>query len=276
VAASVIPIHDMADPRLAPYRAVRERDLAREDGLFILEGEVVLRQALAHGRFPPVSVLLSEARAKAAGGLLAAIPAGTPVYSVPAGAMEAIAGFHVHRGALAVAARGRPSAPPELIARLPADALVVACIGIANHDNLGGVFRNAAAFAADAVLLDGTSCDPLYRKAIRVSVGAALAVPYARGGSGPDLMAALAGAGFRLLGLSPSGAGTLAAIRPEGRTALVLGTEGPGLVAGILAATETVRIPMSERIDSLNLATASGIALAALFAMRQESRRAAP
>jgi len=184
-----------------------------------------------------------------------------PVFTAAQSVMNAIAGFAVHRGVMAIGRKPAPQALDGFLDRLPERALVVAAIGIANHDNIGGIFRNAAAFGADAVLLDATSCDPLYRKAIRVSVGAALLVPFHRGACADALLPALAARGFALAALSPSGREDLATYRPGARTAMILGAEGPGLPEAILAAAETLRIPMAGGFDSLNVATASGIAL---------------
>jgi len=152
-----------------------------------------------------------------------------------------------------------------LIATLPDAAVVVALFGIANHDNIGGIFRNAAAFGANAVLLDDACCDPLYRKAIRVSVGAALKVPFARF-DGADPIAMLRDAGFEVLALSPAGGATLASYRRGRRVATLFGAEGPGLSEDLLAQARTVRIPMAGGFDSLNVATTSGIVLAYLSA----------
>ena len=140
-------------------------------------------------------------------------------------------------------------------------ALVVGLIGIANHDNMGGLFRNAAAFGADAVLLDAGCCDPLYRKAIRVSVGAALRVPFSRLAAGEDMPAILAAAGFETLALSPAGAQPLRDIARAPRTAVLFGAEGAGLPAELLARTRTISIRMSPGWDSLNVAAASAIVL---------------
>jgi tRNA G18 (ribose-2'-O)-methylase SpoU len=126
---------------------------------------------------------------------------------------------------------------------------------------MGGVFRNAAAFGAAAVLLDDTCCDPLYRKAIRVSVGAALTLPFARAGTARDLAALLAGAGFETIALSPAGEADLAEVRLGARAAVMLGAEGPGLPAAVLEQVRSVRIPMAGGFDSLNVATTSGIVL---------------
>jgi tRNA G18 (ribose-2'-O)-methylase SpoU len=148
-----------------------------------------------------------------------------------------------------------------LIGGLGPDALVMTLMGVSNHDNIGGLFRNAAAFGVDAVLLDGACCDPLYRKAIRVSVGGALMVPFARLAPDEDVVGLLQGAGIRCLALSPGGAVALADVKRGGPTALLLGAEGAGLPDQILARAETVSIRMSGVFDSLNVATASGIAL---------------
>jgi tRNA G18 (ribose-2'-O)-methylase SpoU len=126
---------------------------------------------------------------------------------------------------------------------------------------MGGIFRNAAAFGAAAVLLDADCCDPLYRKAIRVSVGAALTVPFAKLPPGADLIATLEAAGFEVLALSPRGESELDEVAPAGRTAQLLGAEGPGLSDAALARAKGVRIAMAGGFDSLNVATASGVAL---------------
>ena len=256
----LIPGDDPRDPRLEPYRAVRERDLNGRQGRFIAEGEVVLRVLLARSRFRVESVLVSEKRATA-GGVLAEVPPRVPVYVVPQAAMSEVAGFAIHRGLLAVGRREPMACAAELLRNAGPVATVLGLVGLANHDNVGGVFRNAAAFGADAVLLDETSCDPLYRKAIRVSVGAALITPFSRGGTAGDLVGALEEAGFEVVALSPAGAEPLASYRRQSRTALLLGAEGPALPPALLALTRTVRIPMTAGYDSHNVATASGIAL---------------
>lgn len=254
----IVRVTDPADPRIAAYRDVRERDLVGRDGLFIAEGQVVLEKAVAAGRHPIASVLIAGKRVEALAPLLAGLPEATPVYVADQPVLDAIAGFHLHRGILALGRRTVTEAG-VLLARLPERALVVAAAGIANHDNMGGVFRNAATFGADAVLLDPTCCDPLYRKAIRVSVGAALTTPFANAG---DPVAALAAAGFETVALSPRGEVEIGDFRPSGpRIALLLGAEGPGLPDAILARVRSVRIAMADGFDSLNVATTSGIVL---------------
>jgi tRNA G18 (ribose-2'-O)-methylase SpoU len=257
----LIAISDPDDLRIEAYRAVRERDLLGRQHRFIAEGEVVLRVLLRQSRFEVESLLLGEGRVESLNDALHLLPAEVPVYAANRQVMDAIVGFPIHRGILAVAKR--PVLPPVdvLLANLPETALVVGMVGLANHDNVGGIFRNAAAFGADAVLLDQETCDPLYRKAIRVSVGGALVVPFARAASAGALMQALEKASFEVIALSPSGAETLSKVRPSRRTALLLGAEGPGLPPDLLARTRTVSIPMSGGFDSLNVATTSGIAL---------------
>jgi tRNA G18 (ribose-2'-O)-methylase SpoU len=266
--ATPIRIVDADDPRLEPYRAIRERDLVGRQGQFVLEGEVVLRLALVASAFGLDSVLMSSRRIAGSADLVSAVPGNVPVYEADDALIEALAGFAVHRGILAIGRKGEPLAAQSLIKNLPKEALVVMAVGLANHDNMGGLFRNAAAFGVDAVLLDGTCCDPLYRKSIRVSVGAALTVPFARGGDAIDLLQLLTAEGFAVYGLSPSGHRPLQTITPSDRTALVLGTEGEGLPESLMAKLDLVRIAMRSGLDSLNVATASAIALHHLFAQR--------
>jgi len=256
----VIAIDDPDDPRIEGYRDVRERDLVGRDGLFVAEGQVVLEKLVGTGRHPLRSVLMAEKRTAALAGLLAELPEDVAIYAAAQAVMDAIVGFHIHRGILALGERA-PQEPAALLAGLPDRALVVGLSGIGNHDNLGGVFRNAAAFGADAVLLDADCCDPLYRKAIRVSVGAALTTPYAQLPVNLDMVELLAGSGFDVVALSPQGETSLAGFRPAARTAALFGSEGPGLAPEVLARTRTVRIPMANGFDSLNVATTSGIVL---------------
>jgi tRNA G18 (ribose-2'-O)-methylase SpoU len=254
----VILIEDPDDPRIAGYRAVRERDLVGREGLFVAEGQVVLEKLIAAGRHPVVSVLIAGQRVEALAGLLAGIAA--PVYAASQTVMDAIVGFPIHRGILALGRRAEP-ASGDLLAGLPERALVVGLSAIANHDNMGGIFRNAAAFGADAVVLDADCCDPLYRKAIRVSVGAALTIPFAILPRGVDLAQTLAEADFEVVALSPRGDTELSDFTPAPRTAALFGAEGPGLSNDLMARARTVRIAMAGGFDSLNVATTTGIVL---------------
>ena len=183
---SLLPIEITAaeDPRIAAFLSIRERDLTGRQGRFIAEGTVVLRMlAAAHGRgrFHAEAILILRSRLAGVAEILACFPDDVPVYVADAVVFNAIAGFDMHRGVLAIGRRADASGLAELIATAP--PLVLAACGLSNHDNMGALFRNAAAFGAGAVVMDRTSCDPTYRKSSRVSVGAVLTVPFAREGS---------------------------------------------------------------------------------------------
>ena len=264
----LLSIDDPADPRIEPFRAIRERDLKGHGGRFVIEGEVVLRVALRRGRFPVEAVLIAENRVAPLADLIGAAPDSLPIHVAPRPVLDAIAGFPMHRGVLALGRRLPEPGLAAALGALPDQALVMALAGIANHDNMGGLFRNAAAFGVDLVILDETSCDPLYRKAIRVSAGAALTVPFVTGGSVETIADALVDTGFAVVATSPAGAGRLEELVPEPRTAVLFGAEGPGLPKTVLAKLGTVRIAMAGGFDSLNVATASGIVLHNLAARR--------
>ena len=247
----IIEIDNPHDDRLALYRDVKDRDLTGRDGLFMAEGKVVLERLFSSPLAQTISVLTTPERLRG----LADLP-DAPVYVVAQEIMDAVAGFPIHRGYLAL---GRYAPPLLLDAALAEDRVrVLVLSGIANTDNMGGLMRNAAAFGVDAVILDKTCCDPLYRKAIRVSVGGVLQVPHYRV---DDLVGILQAHKLTPYALSPSGAVTLDAVEPAARSALLFGAEGPGLPADVMAACTTVRIEMSGGFDSLNVATTSGIVL---------------
>jgi tRNA G18 (ribose-2'-O)-methylase SpoU len=250
------------DPRIAGFRDIRERDLTGRRGLFVAEGEVVLRVLTSrHALCRPRAVLLAENRVEALGEALAGLPEDVPVYVAGQGVLDAIAGFPLHRGILALGEKPPPRPLEDVIAGVGDEALVVLACGIGNHDNMGGIFRNAAAFGADAVLLDQRCCDPFYRKAIRVSVGAVLRTPMVTGLDAGQAVAALQAANFRVLAMTPSATTALDRAPVGGRVAVVLGTEGPGLPAELIARCEPVGIRMSGGFDSLNVAVAGALAL---------------
>ena len=255
-----IPIHDPDDPRVADYRQIRERDLTGRLGLFVAEGAVVLNVlASPQSRCRAVSALIAEQRIETLRPVLERLAA--PVYAAGQGVMDAVAGFPIHRGILALGEKPAEPDLADLLTAAPGDGLVVAVCGVGNHDNMGGIFRNAAAFGAHAVLLDAHCCDPLYRKAIRVSVGAAVRTPFVTGLDPLAMLDGLEAAGFSLLALSPSGEQPLSEVRPGGRAALILGAEGPGLSPAVMARCRTVAIPMAGGFDSLNVAATSAVAL---------------
>ena len=256
-----VPIDDPSDPRIAAYRDIRDRDLVGRDGLFVAEGKVVLTMLLASKTYRPLSLLIAEPRLAGLSEVLANVPGDVPVFAASQAIMDGIAGFPMHRGILAIGRRLATPSAGELLNGLAERAVVVVLSAIANHDNMGGIFRNAAAFGVGAILLDADCCDPLYRKAIRVSVGAALLVPFTKVPREVDTIDLLERHGFEAIALTPSGAEPLADLRPGLRTAVFLGAEGPGLAPGLIARTRSVRIPMDSNFDSLNVATTSGIVL---------------
>ena len=266
--ANVIPITDSADPRIHAYRDIRERDLVGREGLFVAEGKVVLSMLLESTTFRPQSLLISARRLASLSAMLADLPEGIPVYSAAQPVLDAIAGFPLHRGILAIGRRVVTPGADALLEAMPAEATVLLLSAVANHDNLGGIFRNAAALGAHGVLLDSDCCDPLYRKALRVSVGTVLSVPFARLAAGEDALALLDRHRFAAIALSPRGGVVLSRWAPPGRTAILLGAEGPGLAAELLARAISVRIPMAAGVDSLNVATTSGIVLHHVAAAR--------
>jgi tRNA G18 (ribose-2'-O)-methylase SpoU len=260
--AAITPVTDPADPRLAPYVAVRERDLVGRRGEFIAEGEVVLRVLLgADARCRADSLLVAENRLARLAPMLEAAGEALPVYVASQAVMDAVVGFHIHRGMLAHGTQPVEPGADALLAALPPRAVLVALFGIANHDNIGGIFRNAAAFGVDAVLLDAACCDPFYRKAIRVSVGATLTVPFVRLAATEDVLALLSRHRFEPMALSPAGLEPLAGLQRPGRAAILLGAEGSGLPPPLLAGARTLAIPMAPGWDSLNVAAASAVVL---------------
>jgi tRNA G18 (ribose-2'-O)-methylase SpoU len=262
------------DPRVHDYRAVREPELVRRRGLFIAEGRLVVGRLLAlpHSRIR--SILVSEAglaalRADAAAGLDAR--PGLPLYLADPGVIDAIGGFHFHRGSLALAERPADLDPAALIAAAAPGRPLVVVEGLAQADNVGSILRNAHAFGAAGVLLDPASVDPLYRKALRTAMGAALIVPWARLVPWPAALGRLRDAGLVVAALTPRPAAqplaAFAVASADRPVALLVGAEGDGLGGAALAAADVqVRIAMAPGADSVNVATATGIALHALAA----------
>jgi len=258
---TLVRITDFDDPRIVEVRDIRERDLAGRQHRFIAEGRVVLRVLSGSDRFGAEKILILENRLAGLEDILNRFPDDVPVMVADRDILDRVVGFPMHRGVLAIGRRGRIETVPEAVRRLPENALVLAASGISNHDNMGGLFRNAAAFGANLVCLDGACCDPLYRKSIRVSVGAALSVPYAVGEAADDVVSALSDRGFAIHALSPRGHESIADLDPGRRCCLLVGTEGEGLPESLLARLDTVRIPQTPHFDSLNVSTAAGIAL---------------
>jgi tRNA G18 (ribose-2'-O)-methylase SpoU len=286
---NLIPLDTLDDPRTAEYRALRDahlRDAAADPaepshGVFIAEGELVVRQ-LFSSSLRTRSVLLTHQRLSTMRDALEHLPSGTPIYLTGQAVMNGIVGFNIHRGILA---SGDRPPQPDLGVLLRTCASLVILEDLANHDNVGGIFRCTAALAGipspgvagptgAAVLLSPRCCDPLYRKAIRVSVGAALHIPFARLSSWPDQLHTVRDAGFRLIALTPDPAAIpidQVGLSAGSRSALILGAEGPGLTdAALTLADVRVRIPISFEVDSLNVTVAAAIALHRLCRPRGE------
>jgi tRNA G18 (ribose-2'-O)-methylase SpoU len=263
VTANVIDVADPADPRLDDFRDLnsvdRRPDLPSGKGLVIAEGVLVVQRMLA-SRFRPRAMLGTDRRLGELADDLVGVDA--PYYRVTADVMAEVVGFHLNRGVLASASR-----PPELTMSQVLDgARTVAVLeGVNDHENLGSIFRNAAGLGVDAVVFGLGCADPVYRRAVRVSMGHALLVPYTWAQAWPRDLLILRDNGFRLLAMTPDpSAHTLADAMSQvagEKVAFLVGAEGPGLTEWAMRASDMrVRIPMSRGTDSLNVATAAALA----------------
>jgi tRNA G18 (ribose-2'-O)-methylase SpoU len=256
-------VDDPDDPRLDDFRDLnsvdRRPDLPTGKALVIAEGVLVVQRMLA-SRFTPHALLGTDRRLDELKEDLAGARA--PIYRTSAEVMARVVGFHLNRGVLAAARR----VPEPSVAQVVDGARTVAVLeGVNDHENLGSIFRNAAGLGADAVVFGSGCADPLYRRAVRVSMGHALLVPYAHAANWPTDLMTLKEHGFRLLAMTPQSqacalAEAMAAVRDE-RVAVLVGAEGPGLTPATLRLSDVrVRIPMSRGTDSLNVATAAALA----------------
>lgn len=261
-------IDDFEDPRIADYQNLKDKRLRADRRRFIVEGWLNLRILLERSAFVPDSILLSDRMHRALQEELVRLAPTCPVFVASRRVFDQVVGFPIHRGCLAACSRGVANDPMVLarglLAAEPAPRIVV-LEGILNLDNVGGIFRNAMGLGGRAVLLCPRSADPLYRKAIRTSMGGSLVVPFARARDLGELLEDLRSAGFEILALDPADASLdLADLKASeiGPAALLLGTEGEGLSGGALAqADRRVRIAMEPGVDSLNVSVAMGIAL---------------
>jgi tRNA G18 (ribose-2'-O)-methylase SpoU len=259
---AIIRVDDVGDDRLAAYRNVSEHDLLANGGLFVAEGRLVVRRLIEARRFPVRSVMVTGTALVPMRELLDAHEE-LPVYVVPQALMNGITGVNMHRGCLALGERPRPRHWRDLV---QSARRVIALERIGNADNVGAVFRSASAFGVDAVLIERSCADPLYRKAIRTSMGAALTMPFAEAEPWPEALRELSRDGWSVVAMTPSPAAIpLRAIAPavsEHPLVVVVGHEGDGLSEAALdACTHHLRIPMTNNVDSLNVATAAAIAL---------------
>ena len=263
----VVEVDDPSDPALADYRHLTDvalrSALEPAHGLYMAEGGRVVERALAAGHRPR-SVLVEHKRLPQAQRLLQREP-GATIYTAPASIVREIAGYSVHRGFLAAMQRPRPRAVAEVVAGA---SRVLVLEDLVDHTNVGAAFRSAAALGFGSVVVSPRCADPLYRRSIKVSMGAVLWVPWAVPAAWPEALAELRAAGFTVLALTPdASARDLAEVAadPPSRIALLIGTEGDGLSrAAREHADASVRIPMSAGIDSLNAAAATAVACYAL------------
>lgn len=256
-------ITDLSDPRIASYRQMSDGRLMAQSGLFVAEGRLVVERVLQDDRYQVESVLLSPAALSAMAPTLDATEGNVDVFEIPAHAFEHLTGHHIHRGCLALVRRPTQPSWPS-VAHAAGTLLVLEAV--ADADNVGSLFRSARALGVDGVLLSPTCCDPLYRKAIRTSMGAVLSMPWAVAEPWPACLPVLRDAGIVLAALTPSAdaidlAPFVMSTR-DARVAWLLGTEGAGLTADALAAADArVRIPMTSGVDSLNVGVAAAVAL---------------
>jgi tRNA G18 (ribose-2'-O)-methylase SpoU len=263
VSAAIQRIAGPDDARVAEYRSISDPELVRRRGLFIAEGRLVVRRLIEDRRCRVRSLLLSDAALTSLGPVLARAALDAPIYVCAADRFLDITGYNIHRGCLALAERPREISAAELVAAARTIAILD---NVANPDNVGSIFRNAAAFNVDGVLLSPGCCDPLYRKAIRTSMAATLRVHFARLDPWPDALAGIVKQRLAIVALTPNPSAEeiddfVHREQPR-RIALLVGSEGPGLSAEAERhADYRVRISIAPEVDSLNVAVAAGIAM---------------
>lgn len=263
-----IAIASASDPRLDEFRDVKDAALRARAGLFLVEGRRNVEVLARQHRYAPQAVLVTPAAFEAMADTWEQLPPEVPVHVASREVVNETVGYDLHRGCLATAARCDEATVGEVIAGAGRQSVVVVAEDLTDVDNVGSLFRNALALGADAVVLSPRCCDPLYRKAVRVSMGAVLRLPYARAGAWPEGLEALRARGYAVVALDPDAASEpLAryAQRAPARLALVVGSEGDGLSRSLLEVSDArIGIPMQAGADSLNVATAAAIALHAL------------
>jgi tRNA G18 (ribose-2'-O)-methylase SpoU len=262
-----IRIDSLDDPRVASYRLLGDQAQLLENNLFVAEGRLVVRRLIELQQWPIESILMT---APAAESLVDVLPlTGAPIYLVEQEVMNDIAGFNIHRGCLALARRAAAATLDRIVTGPLSRVLILE--GVNNPDNVGGLFRSAAAFGVELVVLGPDCGDPLYRKAIRTSMAASLVVPFAQAPQWPGAIRELRADGFTVVALTPNRtAAPIEEVFPHSKLALLVGSEGSGLTPGAMqAATIRIRIPTTADVDSLNVTTAASIAMYHCFAERR-------
>jgi tRNA G18 (ribose-2'-O)-methylase SpoU len=264
----LIPVDSLDTPGLDDYRDVAHPDRLASRGLFVAEGRLVVERLVGLATYRLRSLLLTDAAAAALATVVARVPAEVPIYVAGHAVMNGVVGFNIHRGCLALV--DRPAVRSLAAADLDGADRLLVLEGVNNPDNVGGLFRAGAALGAGLVVLGPDCGDPLYRKAIRTSMGATLGLPWRRAEAWPAALADLRRAGLAVVACTPApDAPSLYDVEPPVRAAVMVGAEGPGLSAAALAQADLrVRIPMHGGVDSLNVTTAAAIVLSALDARR--------
>jgi tRNA G18 (ribose-2'-O)-methylase SpoU len=264
------------DPRLDPYRHVANPQWIRAHGLFVAESRLVVERLLSLDRFRLHSILVNRAAHDVMRPMLSLSDATVLACDDPT--LESITGYNFHRGCLALVHRPADLAPAALFG----SRRLLGIENVGNPDNIGGLFRTAAAFGVGGIILNATSGDPLYRKAIRTSMGASLRVPYAHTDEWLPALAQFRERGFKIAALTPSAAARSLSevaeiVGKDDRLIVLVGAEGPGLDAGTIALADiAIRIPIDSAVDSLNVVVAAGIALHALGPAKEDSRQPQP
>jgi tRNA G18 (ribose-2'-O)-methylase SpoU len=251
------------DSEVELYRGVSDRELLRTHRLFVAEGRLVVRRVIENGSYRVRSLLVNDAARRDLADSIERLPPEVPVIVARTSEFRDLTGFNIHRGCLALVEHPPDRSIDDVLAR---EGPVVMLEGVSNADNVGGIFRNAAAFGAAGVILDERSCDPFYRKAVRTSMAAVLTMPFARAVRWHDALSRVRAAGLVLSARTPRLPATpiadFTAHLGARRAALVLGAEGTGLSDATLGTADAaVRVPLAPGVDSVNVAIAAGIAL---------------
>jgi len=265
--APVITVGSIDDPRVAAYQHIADHQRLLELGVFVAEGRLVVRRLIDLRHWQIESILLTQPALETLSDVLPMTDA--PIYLADQSVMNGLAGFNIHRGCLALVKRPTSPTLDRIVAGPMARVLVLE--GVNNPDNVGGLFRSAAAFGIDLVVMGPDCGDPLYRKAVRTSMAASLSVPFVLAPQWPGAIRDLRADGFTVVALTPNrAAATLEEVFPHAKLALLVGSEGMGLSdEAMRAATLRIRIPTTVEVDSLNVTTAASIAMYHCFAERR-------
>jgi tRNA G18 (ribose-2'-O)-methylase SpoU len=263
----LVRIQSLDDPRVEAYRHIADHQWLTAASMFVAEGRLVVRRLLDLRQWPIASMLMTPAAADGLADILDKTD--SPIYLVEQPLMNDIAGFNIHRGCLALGRRPDATTLDRIVAGPLSRVLVLESVN--NPDNIGGLFRSAAAFGVELVVLGPDCGDPLYRKAIRTSMAASLVVPFVQAPQWPGVIRELRVDGFTVIALTPNRAvAPIEEIFPHSKLALLVGSEGGGLTEDAMrAATLRIRIPTTADVDSLNVTTAASIAMYHCFAERR-------